>query len=140
MNIEFAFLTRAADLSSDGTLSVLGADLDLLQAPAFPFLLPSFSVVVKFLLGADETKVDSTLRVSIVGEGIGSLAPELNTRLLHPSENMAKAKKRAGLTLVGTFQGTTFPNPGQYAVHLIIDGVLQKELPLWLEQIPNAGS
>ena len=55
MEIEYAFLARAAEASPDGTLSMLGAGFEVVRSRTFPKSLP-FTVVVKLKGVADKTR------------------------------------------------------------------------------------
>ena len=50
MKLGYAILADAAEVSSDGKLTIMGGNIDAINAPSFPALHPKLSLVVNLLV------------------------------------------------------------------------------------------
>jgi len=122
MEIEYAFLARYADLSSDGTLSILGAGLEVVRAPSFPRTLPL--AVVARLNDINDASVPIVLEFdATTTEGKSILAAPfvipLELHRLPPADKVTSDK--SGNVVLG-LAGFLIPSPGEYILRLKLTG------------------
>lgn len=95
-----------------GKISIIG-EFDTINAPSFPFTLPLFFIVTKWVRSPKET---FRYRVNLVApSGAQLLPPEDQAIPGHPEGGRANG--------VQGFIGTVFPEPGTYQIEILVDRV-----------------
>jgi len=119
MEIEYGFLARAAEISPDGTLSVLGAGFDTVRSPAYPRAFPITLVVRVINLGP--VKPDLLVDFDIADTaGNSILDAPVSKKLTNPmvlsSKTTVAPNESANLVL--SLPALLIPAPGDYQVNL----------------------
>lgn len=134
MEVEFAFLARAAEPGLDGTLNILGADFGRAVAPAFPVVIPGVVAVVKFK-PTDDSRVRLKLRID------GPEGPIL-TSGEEWAEAIASIKAsgtRSGPRLTVNTPPVLITGPGTYTLSLTFEAGGHVDLPLEISGPPAVG-
>ncbi len=136
MEIEYAFLARAAEASSDGTLSMLGAGFEVVRSPRFPVSIP-ISVVVR-LNGIEDRTHTVTLEFDAFGEDGQSI---LDAPFVMPMERFRQPVVRPvtpenTASVVFGIPGLLIPAVGRYRLVLKLTGenVVGREFRLVAEE------
>lgn len=136
MEIEYAFLARAAEASPDGTLSMLGAGFEVVRSPRFPLSIP-VSFVVR-LNGIEDRTHTVTLEFDAFGEDGQSI---LDAPFVVPLEPFRQPlvcpvipEKTANVVFV--ISGLLIPAVGHYRLVLKLTGenVVGREFRLIAEE------
>ena len=135
MDITYAFLARAAEVNSDGTLSVLGADFHLVRAAGFPRECP-MAVVVK--LGGVPEQAELYAQLDIRGpEGVQIVTtPEpVPLKPIGRSSEVGAVTRRDTANVIVGLAGLVLPAPGEYTFHLRLtgDGTAERVIGLTAE-------
>jgi hypothetical protein len=137
MELTFAFLADAADLSADGRLHVLGADYDALLCESFPVVIPSVVLVAKLSVAPAELDQRHVARVELSHPN-GQRIVLVDDVPMTTSSNRLRPGKPSGSTLILSMGFVHLPEPGDYGVHLLVDGREMKTLPLLLASPESA--
>ncbi|MGI8549917.1 MAG: DUF6941 family protein [Dehalococcoidia bacterium] len=132
MQLAYAFPSSAAEFSSDGKVYVLGGDFDTLRVPGFPATQPSLALVVKLHVQPMECYREHRLRIDLIDDDGARVYPEIGLPFT-PQTSPNYPHRRVGVGLVITLQGLTFPRPGGYAFHILVDDLEIGTVPLYLE-------
>jgi hypothetical protein len=128
MKLEFAMLADSATTTADNKVDIKGAGVDIVQAPSYPAVHPTITLVGSFVLEGDDDTHPHELRVEGTtpsGEPwIGPVVQRFTPGMPQPN---AERKK---FILLLTFTGLVFPVNGQYLVRLFADGAVVSELPV----------
>ena len=126
MEITLALLCDAAKIAADGKLNILG-QFSQIAAPAFPCELPLMHLALRFEAHPSDAGAERELLVRLVnadGNRIGELGGLLTVPPFKPSSEPSGEHSDGATTLqtVVPLPNITFPEPGAYALHLLIDG------------------
>jgi hypothetical protein len=130
MQLVYALLAEAAE-RSEGKISLLGGDFDMIRASAFPAKRPTMALVVKLGLSREEAGRDHRFEVCIrAPDGTDVLKSEqvLNVPEVPPDAKAAK------VGMLVHFGDIIFPVPGEYAVKVRVGENEIVNLPLHLVQ------
>ncbi len=128
MQLAYAFLARSAEVTTDGTLQVLGGDFDVLQVESFPAKIPPFVLVAKFACPISEYGTEHVVSIDMTdpsGERVELMPP--NKLNLSP---MARDRDFGASLLVHV--AAQFEEPGKYTYHILADEKEIKAIPLYL--------
>jgi len=121
MEIELALFAKYAEAAQDGTFSMQGGGFKKLAVQSFPAQVPSLYFFIRLKGEMQEMELDHTVRVDISG-------PETERRPLGPAAKMTKemAKKSLamdgfGINCIVALLGYTFPAPGRFEFHVVLD-------------------
>ena len=126
MNITVALLCDSADVAADGRLNIRG-QFSQIASPAFPCELPLMHLALRFEAQPLDAGAERELLIRLVnadGNRIGELGGLLTVPQFEPSDGRT-GKPEDSLTTLQTvvpLPNVTFPEPGAYALHLLIDG------------------
>ena len=126
MNITVALLCDSADVAADGRLNIRG-QFSQIASPAFPCELPLMHLALRFEALPSDAGAERELLIRLVnadGNRIGELGGLLTVPQFEPSGERAGESEDSSTTLqtVVPLPNVTFPEPGAYALHLLIDG------------------
>ncbi len=131
MELAFAFFAEAAQITSDGKLNVLGVDLRTLQGK-FPLFLPSVAFVAKVELETAEREGIHRFTGQMFGPDGAAVEPHIEAEYVAPPP--ANPELKAAFTVLFQIVGMTFPSPGAYIFHILVDGRELKRLGLRLTE------
>lgn len=122
MEVTLALLCDAAKIAADGKLNILG-QFSQIASPAFPCELPLMHLALRFEARPSDAGAERELLVRLVnadGNRIGELGGLLTVPPFKPSGEHSDGATT--LQAVVPLPNITFPEPGAYALHLLIDG------------------
>ncbi len=124
MEIAFALLADAANVSREGKLNILGA-FDRVYGSKFPLTWPRMVLVTRFEASAAEYGSEKTLEiVTLDADG---------KRLGAATGKMKIGKGQAGRQIKINHvlpMAMTFPAPGQYSIEILVNGEPKATVPL----------
>jgi hypothetical protein len=126
MTVDFAFICDCADKTLSGKLDAMGI-LRHLMAPDFPALHPHLVLVVRFEIPSYEYNHPKQLSIVLVGPEGREIARVETTLGIVPSSEPVSIIEH-----VVHFQNLTFPEAGDYAFHIQVQGETKKSVALRL--------
>ena len=124
MEVSFALLADAANVSREGKLNVLGA-FDRIYGAKFPLTWPRMMLVTRFLASAAEFDTEKSIEiVTLDADG---------KRLGGATGKMRVPKGQSGRQLKINHvlpMGMTFPAPGEYSIEILVNGESKATVPL----------
>ena len=126
MKVTLALLCDSANVAADGKLNILG-QFSQIASPAFPCELPLMQLALRFEAQPSDAGAEHELLIRLVnadGNRIGELGGLLTVPPFEPSGEPSGNSSDGSTTLqtVVPLPNITFPEPGAYALHLLIDG------------------
>lgn len=134
MELAFALFADAAQVTSDGKITILGGGFDSIRATRFPALHPAMSLVVRLNLTLAECERTHSLRIELVGPLGQVVFPPAITQFT-PTRPPAGREDDANFTVVANMPNLLFEMPGTYRLHLTVDGERTWTYRLHLEQV-----
>lgn len=128
MELDFAFLADAADVSS-GKLFVMGGAFDTIHVPGFPATHPSLAVALRLLLSPVDLDRKHQLQILLLdadAKHIASASGELHV----PKSPDAPAGWKQSVLLPLRFFNVPFAAAGHYSIEILANGNLLKAIPL----------
>ena len=122
MEVTLALLCDSANIAADGKLNIRG-QFSQIAAPAFPCELPLMHLALRFEARPSDAGAERELLVRLVnadGNRIGELGGLLTVPPFKPPDDSPDGSTM--LQAVVSLPNVTFPEPGAYALHLLIDG------------------
>lgn len=113
MKVELYALCQGAH-NNNGQLTIVNM-IDIFEAPSFPARV-SFGLALKFYILPEE-EGDKTLSISILDKEGKSIIPPIPARL-----HLDRYENASHIALALNLQNVLFEKPGQYDVHLELDG------------------
>jgi hypothetical protein len=133
MEVAYAILAMAADLTPDGRLHLLNGGIDTIAGP-FPGVLPvPVPLAVKVLFGAEDAGREYPGRVELVAPS-GALVARAETTIRVSVPANPQRSANGGFLL--NLSAILFPVLGTYQVRIFVDDRLLKTLPLSIEAAP----
>jgi len=126
MTVDFAFLCDNADKTLSGKLVAMGIFRHIMAAD-FPAVHPMVTLVARFEIPSYEYHSAKQLTLLLVGPDGKELARMENLLEVPPNDEPMVIMEH-----IVHFQSLTFPEPGDYAFHIQIQGETRKSLPLRL--------
>jgi hypothetical protein len=124
MEIDFALLADAANVSREGKLNILGA-FDRIHGSKFPLTWPRMVLVTRFIASAAEYGAEKTLEiVTLDADG---------KRLASAQGKMKVPQGRSGRQLKLNHvlpMAMTFPAAGTYSIEILVNGEPKATVPL----------
>ena len=126
MKVTLALLCDSANVAADGRLNIRG-QFSQIASPAFPCELPLMHLALRFEAQPSDAGAERELLVRLVnadGNRIGELGGLLTVPQCEPSGEPSgnSSDSPTILQTVVPLPNVTFPEPGAYALHLLIDG------------------
>lgn len=133
MDVAFALLADAANVSREGTLNILGA-FDRIHGTKFPLTWSRMTLVLRLIASAAEFGAEKQIDI-ITMDADGKRLGTITGKVKLPE---AKAGRQLRINHVLPMT-VTFPAPGEYSIEILINGepkctapveVLQREQPV----------
>lgn len=128
MDVAFALLADAANVSREGKLNILGA-FDRLYASKFPFTWPRMILVARFVASAAEYGTEKTIEIVTMDADGKKLGTASGKMTLPTSATGRELKINHILPMT-----ITFPSTGEYSVEILINGEPKATVPLEVVQ------
>lgn len=126
-NLEFAFLSDAAEAEPGRKFYVLGGGIDSIGGPAFPLVHPHMSLVMRFLVHPTELGRPHHLEVRLVdadGAELAKIEGDIQT------SGSSVPGREVSVNMVINMANTRFEKPGDYSLDIVMNNQYQKSLPL----------
>lgn len=139
MDVTLVLLCDSANVTAEGKLNILG-QFDTITAAAFPVVHPLMHLVLRMNATPAEAGENRNLTIRLVdadGHTIGEVSGPLMVPQL-PGDGTTPA-----LQTIIPFPNVTFPKPGSYAFHVLIDRDDKSSVRLSLvtaEHVTEAGN
>lgn len=137
VDVEFAFLADAAQVSSDGKLYALGAGIDQIGAHAFPTVHPSLVLVLKLCLQPTECDRSHDLQIVLWDADGHPIGPPLIVQF-SASRNQDHPTQPIFSQLILNIVNQRFVRPGEYGFYITVDGIQLKRIPLHVKELPTS--
>lgn len=138
MRVAVALLCDAAMANPDGKLYIIGGGIDTLFTSAVPWNAQPFALALKIEFSPSEADRPHTVEVQLVDPDGHSIFPAMKS-LVVPKRHSAHPTRLIGANLVMNLFGVPIQEYGDHAFHILVDGVEQLSLPLYIErQAPSA--
>ena len=124
MDVAFALLADAANISREGKLNILGA-FDRIYGSKFPLTWPRMVLVTRFEASAAEYGSEKSLEIVTLdadGKRLGSASGKMK---IGTGQSGRQIKINHVLPM-----GMTFPTPGQYSIEILVNGEPKATVPL----------
>ena len=128
MDVAFALLADAANISREGKLNILGA-FDRIYGSKFPLTWPRMVLVTRFEASAAEYGSEKSLEIVTLdadGKRLGSASGKMK---IGTGQSGRQIKINHVLPM-----GMTFPTPGQYSIEILVNGEPKATVPLEVVQ------
>lgn len=128
MDVAFALLADAANISREGKLNILGA-FDRIYGSKFPLTWPRMVLVTRFEASAAEYGSEKSLEIVTLdadGKRLGSASGKMK---IGTGQSGRQIKINHVLPM-----GMTFPTPGQYSIEILVNGEPKAAVPLEVVQ------
>ena len=132
MNVSFALLADYTTTSKEDKFSVLGI-YDRIGARSFPARHPQLQLAIRILTTRADVGQERKIMVDLV-DAEGKTLQRADGVIGIPGD----VPRPPTMNLVMVFEDTIFQEPGAYQFNIFIDGRQEAEVPLALEQIPEA--
>ncbi len=128
MDVAFALLADAANISREGKLNILGA-FDRIYGSKFPLTWPRMVLVTRFEASAAEYGSEKSLEIVTLdadGMRLGSASGKIK---IGTGQSGRQIKINHVLPM-----GMTVPAPGQYSIEILVNGEPKAAVPLEVVQ------
>jgi hypothetical protein len=126
MDVIFAILCDAANISQEGKLNILGSFANI-SATTFPIRHPEMHLVIRMEASPAEVGMQKKIEVTIMDED-GNKVSGFGADLVVPPQK--KPGEPAQMVAMLRMVDTVFPKKGRYAVYVLIDGKTETHIPL----------
>jgi hypothetical protein len=130
--IEYAFLADAAETNPGHKFAVIGGGVTRIGGPSFPLQHPHIALVVGLGMAADEVHVPHQFGMQLLDPDGVQVAGADGALTAHGSED----GREAIVTFSIDLWNVVFPQPGDYAFRITVDGAEAKRLALVLVRTP----
>ncbi len=128
MDVAFALLADAANVSREGKLNILGS-FDRIYGAKFPLTWPRMVLVTRFMASAAEYGTEKTIEIVTLdadGKKLGTASGKMKLPTGQPGRQL-KINHVLPMTL-------TFPAAGQYSIEILVNGEPKATVPLEVVQ------
>ena len=117
MEISYALLCDAANLSQEGSLNTLGA-FSRLYTPDFPFVRAGMSLALQIMFEPDDVERERNMSVRLVDPDGFVVIDDLH--VLGPVP-LTEPGRRSFLPWIATFENVPHTTPGDYEFRILVD-------------------
>ena len=128
MNIVFAVLADAANVSREGKLNILGNFANI-NASEFPTRHPQMQLVLRMEASPAEVGMEKNIEVTMLdadGQRIAGFTADFTV------PEPKTAGEEVQMQTILHLRDTVFPQPGRYGIHVLINGNEEARVPLTL--------
>jgi len=128
MDVAFALMADAANVSREGKLNILGA-FDRVHGAQFPLTWPRMVLVTRFIASAAEYGQEKSIEIVTLdadGKRLGNATGKMRV-----PAGQAGRQLKINHVLPMT---VTFPAPGQYSIEILVNGEPKATVPLEVVQ------
>src|SRR3990172_10923986 len=128
MDVAFALLADAANVSREGKLNILGA-FDRIHGSKFPLTWPRMVLVTRFVASPVEYGQEKSLEIVTLdadGKRLGGATGKMRVPTAQSGRQL-KINHVLPMTL-------TFPAPGEYSIEILVNGEPKATVPLEVVQ------
>ena len=128
MEVAFALLADAANVSREGKLNILGA-FDRIYGAKFPLTWPRMMLVMRFVASAAEYGTEKSVEIVTLdadGKKLGTASGKMKVPTAQSGRQL-KINHVLPMTV-------TFPAPGQYSIEILVNGEPKATVPLEVVQ------
>jgi len=118
MQLAYAILADAAEISANGKISMLGGEVTEITAPVFPAFPIHLAFIVKLLLQPEDSQKEHLLQIKVA-----SSAPSLQPDVEMPFMPQDTGERPLKFLIVIQSPITVFPQPGVYEFRFLVDGM-----------------
>ena len=125
MDVAFALLADAANVSREGKLNILGA-FDRIYGAQFPLTWPRMVLVTRFIASAAEYGQEKSIEIITIdadGKRLGAATGKMQVPTPKSSGRALKINHVLPMTV-------TFPGPGEYSIEILVNGEPKAAVPL----------
>lgn len=133
MDVAFALIADAANVSREGKLNILGA-FDRIYGAAFPLTWPRMTLVVRFIASAAEYGQEKSIEIVTLdadGKRLGTATGKMQVPTPQGAGRGLKINHVLPMTV-------TFPGPGEYSIDILVNGEPKAAVPLEVVQRADA--
>lgn len=116
MDVAFALLADAANISREGKLNILGA-FDRIYGTKFPLTWPRMVLVTRFVASASEFGQEKSLEIVTLDADGKRLGAATGKMRVPQGQSGRQLKINHVLPMA-----MTFPGPGQYSIEILVNG------------------
>ena len=128
MEVAFALLADAANVSREGKLNVLGA-FDRIYGSKFPLTWPRMVLVTRFVASAAEFGAEKSLEIVTLDADGKRLGGATGKMRVPQGQSGRQLKINHVLPM-----SMTFPAPGEYSIEILVNGEPKATVPLEVVQ------
>lgn len=126
MDVIFAVLADAANISQEGKLNILGSFANI-NAATFPARHPEMQLVLRMEASPAEFGMQKKLEVKVMDEDGQKVSGFSGDITVPPAKDPGD---RSRMQLIVRLLDTVFPRKGRYVFSVLIDGRTESEIPL----------
>jgi hypothetical protein len=128
VDVAFALLADAANVSREGKLNILGS-FDRIYGSKFPLTWPRMVLVTRFVASAAEFGTEKSIEI-VTMDADGKRLGTASGKMTLPT-GQAGRQLKINHVLPMTM---TFPAPGQYSIEILVNGEPKATVPLEVVQ------
>lgn len=125
--LDFAFLSDAAEAEPGRKFYVLGGGIDVIAGASVPLVHPHMALLMRFLVHPTELGRSHLLEVRLIDADGAELA-RIEGQL--EAQSGGPPGRPAGVNVVINMANTRFEQAGDYSVEILMNNQHQKSLPL----------
>ena len=129
MDVTLALLCDSANVSTAGTLNILG-QFNTISATAFPVTHPMMRLVLRFKASQKELGAESDLTIRTVAVG-GDTIGEINGRISARGVD-SQGRTDESPPVILDIANMSFEQPGDYAFRVLVDRDEKATVPLYV--------
>lgn len=141
MNVEYAILAEAVDVSPSGKYSLLGGGVETFTPTAYPFTVLVLYLIVRMQFTLEETEHRHFLLVELHDPQGNNLLSTVQPREIHvDSQQAVTLDLPIAYLFVAALPNLTFSVPGKYVFRILVDDNELKTIPIACLQPPQQQS
>ena len=129
VDVQLALLCDAANVSAEGKLNVLG-EFNTIVTGAFPAVHPMMYLVLDLTASPAEVGEERDITVRVLNDD-RSILGEIQGQVVVPTPT--RPGRRVGIQLILGLPNTVYPEPGDYAFHVLVGQDEKAVVPLSVE-------
>lgn len=132
MQLMYAILADAAEISPSGKFSMLGGGVETLSAAGFPVGVPYLALLIRLALSDDEVGKAHRFRCRLITPDGEDLFTQPQDAPFVAQPHHLKLDLPVQYVFIIGLSGLVFPKPGKYLFHMLGDDVLLGTRPIYL--------